>query len=137
MTVFRFAVPAVLVVAGAICLIIGGDVLTPIGIGVAGAAAVVAMSTVFLRIGLAEERDRAQEDAAREHYARTGRWPDEEPPAQEPAAPPAALGTSRVHRVVLRACASSSPRSSCSFSPPHPPAATACPSSASTPDRPA
>jgi len=85
MTVFRFAVPAVLVVAGAICLIIGGDVLTPIGIGVAGAAAVVAMSTVFLRIGLAEERDRAQEDAAREHYARTGRWPDEEPPAQEPA----------------------------------------------------
>jgi hypothetical protein len=43
-----------------------------------GAALAVLLLNLLFRLGAAGDRERADEEAAREHFARTGRWPDEE-----------------------------------------------------------
>ena len=47
------------------------------GVALIGCAVMVLLLNVFLRIGVADQRDRDREDAAREHFGRTGRWPDD------------------------------------------------------------
>jgi hypothetical protein len=43
-----------------------------------GAALAVLLLNWLFRLGAEGDRERDAEEAAREHYARTGRWPDEE-----------------------------------------------------------
>ena len=43
-----------------------------------GAALSVLLLNWLFRLGASGDRERAAEEAAREHMARTGRWPDEE-----------------------------------------------------------
>ena len=43
-----------------------------------GAALSVLLLNWLFRLGAAGDRERQAEEAAREHMARTGRWPDEE-----------------------------------------------------------
>jgi hypothetical protein len=43
-----------------------------------GAALSVLLLNWLFRLGAAGDRERADEEAAREHFARHGRWPDEE-----------------------------------------------------------
>ena len=43
-----------------------------------GAALSVLLLNWLFRLGAAGDREREDEEAAREHIARTGRWPDEE-----------------------------------------------------------
>ena len=43
-----------------------------------GAALAVLLLNWLFRLGAEGDRARDAEEAAREHYARTGRWPDEE-----------------------------------------------------------
>ena len=43
-----------------------------------GAALSVLLLNWLFRLGAAGDREREAEEAAREHMARTGRWPDEE-----------------------------------------------------------
>jgi hypothetical protein len=43
-----------------------------------GAALAVLLLNLLFRLGAEGDRERDAEEAAREHYARTGRWPDEE-----------------------------------------------------------
>ena len=47
------------------------------GIALIGVALVVMIINLFLRLGVSSTRDREREEAAREHFDRTGRWPDE------------------------------------------------------------
>jgi hypothetical protein len=43
-----------------------------------GAALAVLLLNWLFRLGAAGDREREAEEAAREHFAATGRWPDEE-----------------------------------------------------------
>jgi hypothetical protein len=43
-----------------------------------GAALAVLLLNWLFRLGAEGDRERDAEEAAREHFARTGRWPDEE-----------------------------------------------------------
>jgi hypothetical protein len=55
-----------LAVLGLVCVIFGGDILDPIGIVLAGAAAVGGVSLAFYAVGRSEDRAREAEAAARE-----------------------------------------------------------------------
>jgi hypothetical protein len=74
----RVVLPAAIAAAGVVFLILG-DTENEQGAGVAliGVALVVLILNLFLRLGVASERDREREEAAREHFDRTGQWPDE------------------------------------------------------------
>jgi len=43
-----------------------------------GAALAVLLLNLLFRFGAEGDRERQAEEAAREYFARTGRWPDEE-----------------------------------------------------------
>ena len=75
----RIVLPAAIAAAGVVFLIVG-DTENEQGAGVAliGVAVVVIVLNAFLRLGVSSERDREREEAAREHFDRTGRWPDDE-----------------------------------------------------------
>ena len=67
-----------LAVLGLVLILVGGDVLIPIGIVLMGGAAVGAVSLAFFAVGRSEDRARAAEAAAREPQPPTA--PGAEPP---------------------------------------------------------
>jgi hypothetical protein len=75
----RIGLPAAIAAAGVV-LIVAGTTENEQGAGVAlvGVALVVLMFNLFLRLGVASNRDREREADARAEFDRTGRWPDEE-----------------------------------------------------------
>jgi hypothetical protein len=79
MLVVRYVLPAVLCVAGIVLL-----VAVPGSTGVEGFAMCVGagLSVLLLnwlfRAGAQGDRERQREEAAREHYAEHGRWPDDD-----------------------------------------------------------
>jgi hypothetical protein len=73
----RYGVPAALVVAGVILLLIGGSGPTGVGVVLLGGAVIVFGLNSFLRWSIAEQADRDREEAAREHFRAHGRWPGE------------------------------------------------------------
>jgi hypothetical protein len=74
----RIALPAAIAAAGVVLLVTGGgENEQGAGVALIGCAVMVLLLNVFLRIGMSDERDREREDEAREHFGRTGRWPDE------------------------------------------------------------
>jgi hypothetical protein len=76
----RIGIPAAIAAAGLVFLIAGeGENDQGAGIALIGVALVVMLLNLALRLGVSSERDRDAEEAAREHFDRTGRWPDEEP----------------------------------------------------------
>ncbi len=50
-----------------------------VGVGLLIVAIIVWMFNWMFRMSVASNRDRDLEEAAREHFDRTGRWPEEEP----------------------------------------------------------
>ena len=76
--IVRIGVPAAIAAAGVVVLIVGsGENDQGAGIALIGVAFVVVILNAFLRLGVSSERDREREEAAREHFSRTGRWPDD------------------------------------------------------------
>jgi hypothetical protein len=74
----RIGLPAAIAAAGVVLLVTGaGENEQGAGVALIGCAVMVLLLNVFLRIGMSDERDREREDEAREHFGRTGRWPDE------------------------------------------------------------
>jgi len=74
----RIGLPAAIAAAGVVLLVTGeGENDQGAGVALIGCAVMVVLLNVFLRIGVADQRDRDREDAAREDFGRTGRWPDE------------------------------------------------------------
>jgi hypothetical protein len=74
----RIALPAAIAAAGVVLLVTSaGENEQGAGVALIGCAVMVLLLNVFLRIGMSDERDREREDEAREHFGRTGRWPDE------------------------------------------------------------
>jgi hypothetical protein len=89
----RIWLPLAIVAGGLIAIVATGGSLSGVegGVAIIAAGISVWMLNVIFRVGVAGERERDAEDAARDFYAEHGYWPDEAPPeAPEPAPPPAA-----------------------------------------------
>lgn len=75
----RIGLPAAIAAAGVVFLIAGeGENDQGAGVALIGVALVVMLLNLALRLGVASNLDRDREEAAREHFDRTGRWPDDE-----------------------------------------------------------
>ena len=85
--VARYGLPAVLVVAGVVLIVIGHGHYTTLanrrslesaaGVTLLLIALSVWLINWMLRMSVDSTRDRDREEAAREEFTRTGRWPDE------------------------------------------------------------
>ena len=72
----RYGVPLAMAIAGIVCLAIGGDAAGS-GVVLIGSAGIVLLINVLFRLSLVSNREREQEERAREQFERSGHWPDE------------------------------------------------------------
>lgn len=82
----RYLLPAGIVVLGIVFLVVEPNTEGLAGfISAVGAALAVLLLNALFRAGVAGDRDRDREEAARDYYDRHGYWPDERPrrPASE------------------------------------------------------
>jgi hypothetical protein len=74
----RYGLPAVLLVVGIVGLAVNPNGLGPEAFGLfAGAAASILLLNLLFRLGASGDRERDEEESAREHFRVHGRWPDE------------------------------------------------------------
>jgi hypothetical protein len=74
----RYGLPGGLIVAGFVILFVGSDSVRWHGWGMCvGAGLALLMLNVLFRLGAKGDQERHAEEAAREHFAQHGRWPDE------------------------------------------------------------
>lgn len=74
----RYALPAVLLLVGVVLLVLEPNTIGVEGFAMAaGAALALLLLNLLFRAGVSGDRERDREDAAREYFARHGRWPDE------------------------------------------------------------
>lgn len=74
----RYIVPAVLVVIGFVILFTTDESLRWEGWAMCvGAGLAILLLNVLYRYGASGDRERTQEDEAREYFSKHGRWPDE------------------------------------------------------------
>jgi hypothetical protein len=79
----RYALPAVLVLAGFAVLIFDGGARRFDGFAMlVGAGLSVALINVLFRLGASGDRERDHEERARQFFSEHGHWPDEPPPAR-------------------------------------------------------
>jgi uncharacterized membrane protein len=72
----RFALPALIVLAGVVAIVVAKtDAATGAGIVLIGMGLLVLLLNVLFRFGEASNRDRDREEAARRFYDVHGRWP--------------------------------------------------------------
>jgi hypothetical protein len=71
----RYGVPLLLAIAGVVLLVIGGDAPVGAGITLIGVGVIVLGWNAFARLSISSQDDREREEAAREEFSRTGRWP--------------------------------------------------------------
>jgi hypothetical protein len=74
----RYGIPAVLVLAGFVCLFVAPGNQAAEGWALfTGAGIAVLIVSLLMRIGMDSGRDRDREEEAREYFKEHGRWPDE------------------------------------------------------------
>jgi hypothetical protein len=74
----RYGIPAALIVAGfAILIFANGSVRWDGWAMCVGSGLAVLLLNLLFRFGAGGDRERDAEEAAREYFARHGRWPDE------------------------------------------------------------
>ena len=79
----RYGIPAILIVAGFVVLFVVDDTAKWEGwAGLVGAGLAVLLLNWLFRIGAAGDRERQDEEAARDFFSEHGHWPDEPPPAE-------------------------------------------------------
>lgn len=75
----RYVLPAVLLLVGVVLLAIEPNAIGLEGFAMAvGAALSLLLLNFLFRAGVHGDRERDREQAAREYFARHGRWPDDE-----------------------------------------------------------
>jgi len=72
----RYWIPLAMAIAGIVCLVIGGDAAGS-GVVLIGSAGIVLLINLLFRLSLVSNRERDEEERAREQFERTGRWPGE------------------------------------------------------------
>jgi hypothetical protein len=82
----RVWLPVAIMVAGVVAIVASGgsEAGWEGGVAIIAAGASVWLLNLIFRVGVQGERDRDEEDAARDFYGEHGYWPDEAPPAAEP-----------------------------------------------------
>jgi hypothetical protein len=75
-TAVRVVLPGSIALAG-VALVIAGGSLSAIGAALIGAAILVAIANLLIRLATSSTADRDREAAARQRFTRTGRWPRE------------------------------------------------------------
>lgn len=79
MVIVRYGLPAVLAIAGLICLGVLPDSSRVEGwAGFTGAALAVLLLNVLYRVGVSGDTEREREDEARRQFEEHGEWPEEE-----------------------------------------------------------
>jgi hypothetical protein len=79
MFAMRYVLPGVLILAGILALALGGDHKAE-GFGLfVGAGISLALMNLLFRVGASGDREREEEETAREYFSRHGHWPDEAP----------------------------------------------------------
>jgi prepilin signal peptidase PulO-like enzyme (type II secretory pathway) len=80
MSLTRIWLPLVIAVAGGVAVLLGHGrtSLAGAGVGLLIIALIVWMINWMFRLSLESNDDRDREEAAREHFDRYGRWPDED-----------------------------------------------------------
>jgi hypothetical protein len=82
MLIVRYGIGGAMVFAGIVMLIISPSGLGPEGFGMAvGGGLAVLLLNLLYRVGVSGDREREQEERAREYFDEHGEWPDEEPSA--------------------------------------------------------
>jgi hypothetical protein len=75
----RYVVPAVLVLVGFVILFTAGESLRWEGWAMCvGAGLAVLLLNVLYRYGATGDKERTDEDEAREYFGKHGRWPDDD-----------------------------------------------------------
>lgn len=72
----RYGIPLAMTIAGIVCLVIGGDAAGS-GVVLIGSAGIVLLLNLLFRLSLVSNRERDEEEQAREEFERTGHWPGE------------------------------------------------------------
>ncbi len=75
MVLLRWVLPLALVAAGVVFFTLGGEQNNAFGVMFVGIALVVAIFVGAIALARRSTDDREAEEAAREAFARTGRWP--------------------------------------------------------------
>jgi hypothetical protein len=79
----RYGLPLAFIVAGFVVLIIRRDTTGLEGWAMlVGAGISVLLFNILFRMGASGDRERREEEEAREFFSRHGHWPDEQPPAR-------------------------------------------------------
>jgi high-affinity Fe2+/Pb2+ permease len=74
----RYVLPAALIVAGFVILLVGSQSVRWDGWAMCvGAGLALLLLNVLFRYGAKGDRERDAEEAAREYFAQHGRWPDD------------------------------------------------------------
>jgi hypothetical protein len=74
----RFVMPALIVLSGVLLAVIGHrESAYEVGALLVSAGVSVALLNLLYRVGVRGDKDRDREEAAREHFDRTGHWPGE------------------------------------------------------------
>lgn len=71
----RYGLPAVIVLAGIVIMSLGGETELEGGAAIVGAGLAVYLLNWLVRLGASGDREREEEDRAREYFSRYGRWP--------------------------------------------------------------
>jgi flagellar basal body-associated protein FliL len=88
LTIVRYVVPALVVVAGIVVMSLGSEAEVEGGAGIVGAGlAIYAMNWLY-RASVSGDRERDAEEAAREYLDRNGHWPDEHDQRSGAGSPP-------------------------------------------------
>jgi len=72
----RYALPAVVVLAGIVVMALGSEADLEGGGGIVSAGVAVYLLNWLFRTGAAGDREREAEERAREYFDRHGHWPD-------------------------------------------------------------
>jgi hypothetical protein len=75
----RYGLPVALIVTGFVLLAVGGSGSLEGWAMFTGSGLAVLLLNATFRLGAGGDRERDEEEAAREHYERHGRWPDDPP----------------------------------------------------------
>jgi hypothetical protein len=72
----RYWLPGAIALAGVVVALVGSSAaLDALGASLVGAALVVLLINLFIRLSIQSNRDRDREDRARDYFDEHGRWP--------------------------------------------------------------
>jgi hypothetical protein len=83
LAITRIWIPVGISVVGLVGIVVGGgqdDIIAGAGVSLVIAALIVWMINWMYRLSIRSNIEREDEERAREHFDRTGRWPEDEEP---------------------------------------------------------